>query len=60
MEPELLTNLFFQFVFKFIFPSLLIFLILLLEKLVLHRDWSEKAYGVLLPFWELFLEAWQN
>lgn len=28
MEPEFLNNFFFQFVFKFIFPSLPIFLIL--------------------------------
>lgn len=48
MEPEFLSNFFFQFVFKFIFLSLVIFLILLLEKLVLQRDQSGKAYGFLL------------
>lgn len=60
MEPEFLSNFFFQFVLKFIFPSLLIFLILLLEKLILQREWSEKAYGFLLLLQELFLKPWQN
>ena len=60
MEPEFLSNFFFPFVFKFIFSSLLIFVILLLKKLVLQRDWSEKAYGFLLLLRELFLEPWQN